>query len=95
MSTAAREENAKYSPSPKPNANSPTSFPSVTSSASPSQEPSKEVEKNEDQCEDDLSSTFTLDNGKVANCKWILKNKKRRSVRKAKYCVREEIMKKS
>ena len=43
-------------------------------------------------CVDDVNGTFTLDIGKVVSCEWILKNKKRRSVRKAKYCVREEVM---
>ncbi|GFH55866.1 predicted protein [Chaetoceros tenuissimus] len=72
---------------------SPTSFPTVTSSASPSQEPTEDLEKDdEDLCEDDVNSTFTLDNGNIVDCKWILKNKNRRSVRKAKYCVREEII---
>jgi hypothetical protein len=69
---------------------SPTSSPVATPSLSPSQEPTEGVK--EVPCEDDANSTFTLDIGNIVNCKWILKNKKRRSVRKAKYCVREEVM---
>ncbi|GFH62100.1 predicted protein [Chaetoceros tenuissimus] len=71
---------------------SPTSSPVATPSLSPSQEPTEDKEEDELPCEDDLSSTFTLDNGNIVDCKWILKNKKRRTVRKAKYCVHEEII---
>lgn len=67
---------------------SPTFSATVNSSASPSQEPT--VEK-KDPCVDDMSGTFTLDIGNTVGCDWILKNKKRSSIRKEKYCSREEV----
>ncbi|GFH59434.1 hypothetical protein CTEN210_15910 [Chaetoceros tenuissimus] len=70
---------------------SPTKSPTLAPTKSPSQAPTKSPFI-EEPCVDDMSGTFTIDNGNTGSCKWILKNKKRRAKRKFKYCPREEVV---
>lgn len=71
---------------------SPTLSPTLAPTASPTPAVTEDKQDDEDPCIDDVTGTFTLDNGNTADCKWILKNKKRSDKRKGKYCIREEVM---
>lgn len=71
---------------------SPTSSPTLAPTASPTPAVTEDKQdEDENPCVDDVTGTFTLDNGNTADCIWILKNKKRSDKRKRKYCIREEV----
>ena len=68
---------------------SPTISPTKTSSASPSQ---VATTTDEDVCEDDETATFKLIKvDKDVPCSWITKNKKKRAIRKERYCGLDEV----